>query len=235
MSSHHRGNKMEEGDEESHLYGSGGKAGTPVRVGDSGASSSINAETISRKRDEDERTSLLTLDQKDLETPAVRKEKSSQEATEDKGFLYCVFHPSVWKDKIRKMDFKLLWYLLALIFFGTGNKVALKRMTIPMQNYPYFLSQLTTIVYIPIFAVICLILRKGWCGVQKSITDDMVRFPKIRFFWMGFMDSIAGILVVLGVNGISGPLSVLLAQAAIPVTMIASIIFLRVIHTSSVN
>ena len=36
------------------------------------------------------------------------------------------------------------------------------------------------------------------------------------------------ILVVLGVNGISGPLSVLLAQAAIPVTMIASIIFLRV-------
>ena len=40
-----------------------------------------------------------------------------------------------------------------------------------MQNYPYFLSQLTTIVYIPIFAVICLILRKGWCGVQKSWVD----------------------------------------------------------------
>ena len=40
------------------------------------------------------------------------------------------------------------------------------------------------------FPINCLSLRNT---TGCRITDDMVRFPKIRFFWMGFMDSIAGV------------------------------------------
>lgn len=113
--------------------------------------------------------------------------------------------------------------LLGVIIVGTGNKISLKLMTYPMANYLYFLSVLTSLIYIPIF------FGAVWYKFKftNHITPDMTSYPKRKFAVMGFLDATAGVLVVFGSAHISGPLTVLLAQGAIPVTMVFSILFLK--------
>eukprot|EP00013_Stygamoeba_regulata_P016174 CAMPEP_0177669232 /NCGR_PEP_ID=MMETSP0447-20121125/23311_1 /TAXON_ID=0 /ORGANISM="Stygamoeba regulata, Strain BSH-02190019" /LENGTH=110 /DNA_ID=CAMNT_0019176045 /DNA_START=145 /DNA_END=474 /DNA_ORIENTATION=+ len=68
---------------------------------------------------------------------------------------------SVWEERLRPQHnwryylnprhSMVLFLTVALIFVGTGNRVMYKRMLNGMPNYPYFLSQLTTVIYLPIF------------------------------------------------------------------------------------
>jgi tryptophan-rich sensory protein len=81
-----------------------------------------------------------------------------------------------------------------------GNAVWFKQMTNHATNYPFYLSQVINVVYIPIFF--------GLVAYERSytslITADMMAFPKIRFFWMGAADAIAGLLMLFGGIGTAG-------------------------------
>eukprot|EP00762_Andalucia_godoyi_P004066 ANDGO_06385.mRNA.1 Crt homolog 1 len=113
--------------------------------------------------------------------------------------------------------------LIGVIIAGTGNKVALKLMTYPMANYLYFLSVLTSVIYLPLF------FGAVWYKLKFTdhITDDMIKYPKRKFAVMGALDAVAGVLVVFGSAHIPGPMTVLLSQGAIPVTMIFSFFLLK--------
>lgn len=110
--------------------------------------------------------------------------------------------------------------LLALIIVGTANRVMFKKMTNKMPNYPYFLSQFTTVVYVFIFwPVVWLMIAK-----TNRITKEQVNFPKWKFLIMGFLDGSSGLMMVFGGNNVAGPVQLLLIQAAIPMTMLVTLL-----------
>jgi hypothetical protein len=107
---------------------------------------------------------------------------------------------------------------LALILVGTANRVFFKKMLIPMVNYPYFISQLSTTVYIPIFWPVVWALML----FTSRVTPEMRKFPLWKFLVMGALDATAGVLMIFGGNQTSGAMQQLLIQGAIPFTMFFS-------------
>lgn len=112
----------------------------------------------------------------------------------------------------------LLLLTAALILVGTANRVFFKKMLIPMVNYPYFISQLSTTVYIPIFWPVVWALML----FTSRITPEMRKFPLWKFLVMGALDATAGVLMIFGGNQTSGAMQQLLIQGVIPFTMFFS-------------
>eukprot|EP01104_Vermistella_antarctica_P015975 TRINITY_DN5354_c0_g1_i1.p1 TRINITY_DN5354_c0_g1~~TRINITY_DN5354_c0_g1_i1.p1 ORF type:complete len:520 (+),score=90.27 TRINITY_DN5354_c0_g1_i1:296-1855(+) len=122
-----------------------------------------------------------------------------------------------WKAFLDPKNSFMLILLILLVIFGTSNRVFFKKMTNAMINYPYFLSQLTTFVYLPIFWPIV------WYSMfSGAITAEQREFPLWKFLVMGGLDSTAGLLMLFGGALTSGPIQLLLAQGAIPGTMLCS-------------
>ncbi|CAE7292392.1 crtp1 [Symbiodinium pilosum] len=92
---------------------------------------------------------------------------------------------------------RLLLYTVCLLVASVGNTVFFKRMTSAMPNYGWYLTQLSTLIYVRKFAL------------------------------MGVFDGLSGTFMVLGGVHTSGTLQVLLGQAVIPVTMMLSVLLLR--------
>lgn len=128
---------------------------------------------------------------------------------------------------------------LLMLVFGLLNRIFNKLMTIPMHNYPNFLNLLTTGVYIPVcFAYIWpMTWGKRLSGgdiflefqvikcsnsMRCAYLADLFKIPKKTFLIMGVLDSVSGIMQMYGATYISGPMIVLLLQAAIPVSMVIS-------------
>jgi len=90
-----------------------------------------------------------------------------------------------------------------------------------MHNYPNFLNLLTTFMYIPLsFAYIIPVAKFGW--LNNTITSQQLNLPKKPFAIMGFLDCLAGIMQIFAATYLPGPLLVLLAQMAIPVSLFLS-------------
>ncbi len=101
------------------------------------------------------------------------------------------------------------------------------------MNYPYFVNQLTTFLYLPInFGVIYFKFI-----FLQHITPDMgttffwgnlaVKFPKWKFAVMAFFDSMHGLILVVGGVHVPGIIQSLLLQAVVPITMLFSLLMLR--------
>jgi drug/metabolite transporter (DMT)-like permease len=86
----------------------------------------------------------------------------------------------------------------------------------------YFLSQLTTFVYLPIFFGIVFYEYR----YTNFITPQMSLFPKYKFAIMGLFDALSGICVLFGGVHTSGSNQALLNNAVIPFTMALSMAFL---------
>jgi CRT-like, chloroquine-resistance transporter-like len=85
------------------------------------------------------------------------------------------------------------------------------------------LNLFTTFVYIPFsFAYIIPMAR---CG--SAITPDQRRVPKRVFAIMGALDGFSGIMQIFAATYLTGPLVILLTQAAIPISMAISKRLLR--------
>ena len=112
----------------------------------------------------------------------------------------------------------LLLSFLAMVIVGLGNKLFQIFETIPMHNYPFFLSLMTTFIYIPLsFAYIIPMQMSG------KISQENTSVPKKVFFVMGLLDGLAGILQQFATNYITKrPLVILLQQTAIPISMLIS-------------
>lgn len=71
-------------------------------------------------------------------------------------------------------------------------------------------------------------------GVRSAITPEQRAIPKYKFCVMGLLDSVAGIMGVFAVNYINNAaMIVLLQQAAIPISMSISKLFLGARYTVS--
>jgi len=123
----------------------------------------------------------------------------------------------------KKEHVTLAFYLVAVILIGTGNRVSFKIMQYATINYGYFISQVTTFIFIPInFIVIGLLLV-----FTDKITPEMRTFPQYKFAVMGLLDALQGLLIVVGGLYVPGIMQNLLLQGCVPVTMLFSIFILR--------
>jgi len=120
--------------------------------------------------------------------------------------------PSWWKRKWR-----LILYTVLLLIASVGNTVYFKRMTSAMPNYGWYLTQLSTLIYVPFFATM------AGTGITQQVDVHLLR----KFALMGVFDGLSGTLMVLGGVHTSGTLQVLFGQAVIPVTMMLSVAMLR--------
>jgi len=112
---------------------------------------------------------------------------------------------------------QLMLYTVLLLIASVGNTVFFKRMTNAMPNYGWYLTQLSTMIYVPFFA----------CMAGTGITQQAdVKLVK-KFAIMGVFDGLSGTFMVLGGVHTSGTLQVLMGQAVIPVTMLLSVLLLR--------
>mmetsp|Transcript_25958 Transcript_25958/g.72455 ORF Transcript_25958/g.72455 Transcript_25958/m.72455 type:complete len:548 (+) Transcript_25958:139-1782(+) len=110
---------------------------------------------------------------------------------------------------------RLVLYTVLLLVSSVGNQVYFKRMTSAMPNYGWYLTQVSTVVYMPLFGMLS--GPAAW-----KVTSVTIQ----KFAAMGLLDGCAGILQTLGGVKTSGTLQVLLQQAAVPITMLASIAFI---------
>eukprot|EP00929_Paragymnodinium_shiwhaense_P036516 TRINITY_DN19563_c0_g1_i2.p1 TRINITY_DN19563_c0_g1~~TRINITY_DN19563_c0_g1_i2.p1 ORF type:complete len:520 (-),score=89.07 TRINITY_DN19563_c0_g1_i2:506-2065(-) len=108
----------------------------------------------------------------------------------------------------------LIVYAATLLLVSIGNQIYFKRMTSAMPNYGWYLTQLSTVVYVPVFLAMA-----GTCSVDKDLLT--------KFVMMGVFDGITGILTVLGGVHTSGTMQVLLSQVIIPMTLIFSVMFAK--------
>lgn len=85
-----------------------------------------------------------------------------------------------------------------------------------MPNYGWYLTQLSTCIYVPFFAVL------AGTGVWKQVDRNLVQ----KFALMGVFDGLSGTFMVLGGVHTSGTLQVMLGQAVIPLTLLLSALLL---------
>lgn len=131
------------------------------------------------------------------------------------------------KKEAPKNQKALIISFVLMIVVGLGNKILQKLMTLPMQNYPYYLSLFTTFVYIPVsFAYIWPMILFG-----SQITPDQRTIPQYKWMIMGGLDGLAGIMQTFAVTKlVSGSLIILLMQSAIPISMLISKFMLKAIY-----
>eukprot|EP01137_Pigoraptor_chileana_P017424 Opistho-2@75475 len=109
-----------------------------------------------------------------------------------------------------------------LVVITVTEKVLAKVMTNRLENYTYFLTQLLSLVYIPImFGVVWYKQRN-----TNEITEAMLRYPKWKYFIMAIFDALAGLAMVV-LPHMSGPLVTLLQQSTVPVSLIMSVLILK--------
>ena len=94
----------------------------------------------------------------------------------------------------RKSNRLLIVHGLLLLFTSVGNAIFLKKMTNSFPNYAYFLNQFTSFLYLPILWGIVLYEHL----YTNLITNDMWKFPTVKFSVIGFLDAFVGLFTLLG-------------------------------------
>lgn len=118
-----------------------------------------------------------------------------------------------------------------MVVVGLGNRITNIVMYNYVANYPLFINTLTTFAYLPtsLLYVIPMTMYR-----PDVITPEARAIPQKVWFIMGFLDSLAGVLQSLAVDKIvSGSLTVLLLQSAIPSSMLITKVFLKAKYRTS--
>ncbi|KAF6001456.1 Cg10p [Cyanidiococcus yangmingshanensis] len=109
-------------------------------------------------------------------------------------------------------------YACALLFSAVCNAVFFKRMTNAMPNYPYFLSQVTTWIYLPVLGIVLVFMRV----FEQPGRTAGAPLPQFKLALVGLLEAFAGICTVLGGVYTRGTTQMILVQASIPMTMLWS-------------
>jgi len=119
---------------------------------------------------------------------------------------------------------------LGMVVAGSFNRIFSKLECYPMHNYPIFLSMVGTFAYVPLCFAYILPVEHFYPGI---ITAEQKAIPRYKFAIMGMMDSLAVTSSTFAVNYITNAsLIILLQQAAIPISMVISAIFLQARYTT---
>lgn len=112
--------------------------------------------------------------------------------------------------------------ILVVVISGTANAVARKVALVPLEHYPFFLSQISSLVYAVIYSTILVVrIYRG------KASWDMTKISKTPFIVIGVLDALGEILGNIGAAGLPGSLLPLLAKLNLPFTTLFSRIILK--------
>ncbi|OII73407.1 uncharacterized protein cubi_02619 [Cryptosporidium ubiquitum] len=109
----------------------------------------------------------------------------------------------------------LLVCMTSLLISSVFNSVFFKKMTSAMPNHVWFLTQLTSALYIPLFGFVILVSY-----FRGELSRENLEFPMSKFWMMGFFDAFSSILTLLASTHTSGVMQVVLGQMCTPITLI---------------
>lgn len=111
-----------------------------------------------------------------------------------------------------------------MLVIGTLNRIFSKLLTIPLKNYPIDVNITLSFIYCLFYATY--VIPTIYCG--DSITPSQREVNISKFALMGCLDSICSLMQTFSFNFISsGALIILLMQAAIPISMIITKIWIQ--------
>mmetsp|Transcript_28230 Transcript_28230/g.35448 ORF Transcript_28230/g.35448 Transcript_28230/m.35448 type:complete len:617 (+) Transcript_28230:130-1980(+) len=124
---------------------------------------------------------------------------------------------------------QLAFLFLAMIFFGSAQKIYSKLQCYPMHDYPIFLSLAQVAAYVPLCFSYIIPVLMFW---PARISPEQRAIPKYKFAIMGLLDSFSSTAQTFAVNYITNAsMIILIQQSAIPISMVISAIFLHARYT----
>lgn len=108
-----------------------------------------------------------------------------------------------------------------LLLATVAERFTFKLMVDRMESYRYFIAQLLSFVYIPPMFII--VAYKA--TLTEQFDEQMTEFPKHRFVVMAALDLCHSLLLILAGGKTPAPLTVLLFQGTIPMTVLFSALF----------
>eukprot|EP00128_Syssomonas_multiformis_P016742 Colp12_sorted_trinity150504_noHs@12383 len=129
-----------------------------------------------------------------------------------------------WKDPKNVL---LAIYMILGVFAAAANTIMFKKMlnaySVESHNYEFFVNQWNVFLYLVI--ALAIYLYKSY--FTNDITPEQRQMPKKIFVFMGFLDSFSGFLGAIGGAYTDGSLQTILNQSLIPITLLLSVIFLK--------
>lgn len=115
--------------------------------------------------------------------------------------------------------------MLCTLLADTTNKVSFRIMLYSMQPYAYFVNQLNTITSIPFYYLLYR-LSMHYSPMKQSDVEAMHKFPKYHFAIMAVFDSTTSVVNFIASSYITGPVTILLMQSSIPMSILFSYFYL---------
>lgn len=131
---------------------------------------------------------------------------------------------------VMKKNLILFAAILATIVAGSANNILFYKISIPFQNYPFFLVLYSSVFSVPTFwfIVALILLVPRW---KHYITREMMAFALWKFAVLGLLDSIQGILGFFSDPHVPGATQQLVLQITIPITMATTVVALKTRYT----
>ncbi|KAI3460078.1 hypothetical protein Pfo_016741 [Paulownia fortunei] len=114
--------------------------------------------------------------------------------------------PPSWNPSADKRLAVVAWSAITLVL-TVSNRVLLKLALVPMKDYPFFLAQINSFVYVAVYFTVLRVRYRA--GIT---TDEMLAIPKSPFIVIGFLESIAIISGMYAGAMLPGPAIPLLSQ-----------------------
>ncbi|KAL3845761.1 hypothetical protein ACJIZ3_003164 [Penstemon smallii] len=115
----------------------------------------------------------------------------------------------------------IVWFAITLLL-GVTNRVLHKLALVPMKDYPFFLAQFNSFVYVAVYFSVLHIRHRA--GIT---TDEMLAIPKTPFVMIGFLESVAIIFGMYSGAMLPGPVIPLLYQTLLVWQLVFSSLFLK--------
>ncbi|KEH17262.1 CRT (chloroquine-resistance transporter)-like transporter, putative [Medicago truncatula] len=128
------------------------------------------------------------------------------------------------EDNCRKSEnqtVKVVVAAAAVGVFGVGNRVLYKLALVPLKQYPFFLAQFSTFVYVIVyFSILYIRYRAG------IVTDEMLAVPKTPFLIVGLLEALGAATGMAAGAMLSGASIPILSQTFLVWQILLSTIFL---------
>lgn len=123
----------------------------------------------------------------------------------------------------RQFNATVIILALIVVSSGTLNRIAYKVMLVPLEKYPYLVSQVSSVLYTLLYFPLL------WHASRRDhfpITAPLKRHWRL-FALMGLLDGLGDVGGLVGARKLPGTLLTLLPKVIVPFTMIASYCILR--------
>lgn len=126
-------------------------------------------------------------------------------------------------DEVR-LNKLVIFTAFIVVLSGVANRVAYKIMLVPLEQFPYLVSQISSVLYVLLFMPLF---------IHAARRDNLGFFEPLKRHWrllamMGACDGLGDVLGLVANRKLPGTVVTLLPKVIIPMTMFASFLILKI-------